>query len=180
MVGFGRSGTLFACEQAGVAPDFLCLSKGITGGFLPLSVVLATDSVYAAFYHDELARGFLHSHSYSGNPLACAAACAVLDTFRDEAVIASNRQKAARFDRLLEGLACHPKVNDFRRTGMIWAFEVETERPDFARWCFAMGLEQELLLRPIGRTIYFMPPYVIGEEDFALLAQRSLAIVENA
>ena len=91
MTGFGRTGTMFACEQAAIAPDFLCLSKGITGGYLPLSCVLTTDDVYEAFYDDDVARGFLHSHSYTGNALACRAALAVLDIFRDDDVIAANR-----------------------------------------------------------------------------------------
>jgi len=180
MVGYGRSGTLFACEQAAITPDFLCLSKGITGGFLPLSVVMTSDAVYGAFYDDELTRGFLHSHSYTGNPIACAAALAVLDIFRDDRVIAANRDRARRFDTLVQGLAQHPKVRDFRRTGMIWAFEVDSPRVDFARWCFAEALASELLLRPIANTVYFMPPYVIRDGEMALLAQRTMEIVEQA
>jgi len=180
MTGFGRTGTLFACEQAGIVPDLLCLSKGITGGYLPLSCVLATDAVYAAFYADEVARGFLHSHSYTGNALACRAALAVLDIFRDDGVIDANRARAARWSALAAPIGAHPKVRDFRQRGMIWAFEVETARADFARWCFAEGLARELLLRPIGRTVYFMPPYVVTDDEFALLAARTLEIVERA
>ena len=180
MTGFGRTGTMFACEAAGIAPDMVCLSKGITGGYLPLSCVLSTDAIYAAFYADEVERGFLHSHSYTGNPLACAAALAVLDIFRDDDVLATNRMKAERWTALAAPLAAHPKVHDFRNRGMIWAFEVATERPDFARWCFAQGLARELLLRPIGRTVYFMPPYVLNDDEFALLAGRTLEIVDAA
>jgi adenosylmethionine-8-amino-7-oxononanoate aminotransferase len=180
MTGFGRTGTLFACEQAGIAPDLLCLSKGVTGGYLPLSCVLVTEPVYAAFYADDVALGFLHSHSYTGNALACRAALAVLDIFRDDDVIAANRAKAARWDALAANLAAHPKVRDFRRCGMIWAFEVDTDRPDFARWCFGEALGRELLLRPLGRTVYFMPPYVLADAEFALLAERTRAIVDRA
>ncbi len=181
MTGFGRTGTLFAWEQAGAAaPDIICLSKGITGGYLPLSCVLTTDAVYAAFYADDVTRGFLHSHSYTGNALACRAALAVLDMFRDDDVIAANRVKAARWTALAAPLAAHPKVRHFRHCGMIWAFDVETPRPDFARWCFAEGLARGLLLRPIGRTAYFMPPYTLADEEFALLAARTLEIVEAA
>ena len=178
MTGFGRTGTLFACEQAGMAPDLLCLSKGITGGYLPLSCVLSTDAVFAAFYADDTARGFLHSHSYTGNALACRAALAVLDIFRDDDVLAANRIKAARWTALAAPLASHPKVRDFRQRGMIWAFEVETDRADFARWCFAEGLAREILLRPIGRTVYFMPPYVVTDDEFALLAARTSEILD--
>src|SRR5574340_450600 len=122
-VGFGRTGTMVACEQANVRPDFICLSKGITGGYLPLSAVLTTDAVYAAFYGDATARGFLHSHSYTGNPLACRAALAVLDLFEHDGVIAANRVKADEFSGILAEVAAHPRVRHFRHLGMIWAFE---------------------------------------------------------
>jgi adenosylmethionine---8-amino-7-oxononanoate aminotransferase len=180
MTGFGRTGTMFACEQAPIAPDFLCLSKGITGGYLPLSVVLTTDEVYAAFYDDDVARAFLHSHSYTGNALACRAALAVLDLFRDEDVIARNRDRAARLTALAQPLAAHAKVRNFRNLGMIWAFEVDSVRPDFPRWCFAQALDRELLLRPIGKTVYWMPPYVLDSEELTLLAERTLEIVTCA
>ncbi len=178
MTGFGRTGTLFACEQAGITPDFLCLSKGITGGYLPLSCVLSTDDVYAAFYDDDAARGFLHSHSYTGNALACRAALAVLDIFRDDDVIAANAAKAARFSAVAAPLAAHPRVRHFRHCGMIWAFDVDTDRPAFAPRFFAAALERELLLRPIDRTVYFMPPYVVDDAEFALLVDGTRAILD--
>jgi adenosylmethionine-8-amino-7-oxononanoate aminotransferase len=180
MTGFGRTGTLFACEQAGIAPDFLLLSKGITGGYLPLSCVLTTDDVYDAFYADDVARAFLHSHSHTGNALACRAALAVLDIFRDDDVIATNKARARDFARIASPLARHAKARDFRQLGMILAFEVQTARPDFARWCFAEGLEREVLLRPIGTTVYFMPPYVVTDAEFALLVEAVAAILEDA
>jgi adenosylmethionine-8-amino-7-oxononanoate aminotransferase len=180
MTGFGRTGTMFACEQAGIAPDFLCLSKGLTGGYLPLSVVLTTDEIYAAFYDDDVARGFLHSHSYTGNALACRAALAVLDLFRDENVIIANRARATTLSTLAQPLAAHPKVRDFRHLGMIWAFEVDSAREDFSSWCFTAALQRELLLRPIGRTIYWMPPYCLSDDEMALLAARTLDIVACA
>lgn len=179
MTGFGRTGTLFACEQAGIAPDLLCLSKGITGGYLPLSCVLSSDAVYAAFYDDDVARGFLHSHSYTGNPLACRAACAVLDLFEREQVIAANERKAARFFALAERLAHHRAVRDFRHLGMIWAFEVATPQAGFAQRAFALALAHGVVLRPIGRTVYFMPPYVIDDAEFALLVEAGVAIADS-
>ena len=181
MTGFGRTGTLFAWEQSGApAPDFLCLSKGITGGTLPLSCVLTSDDVFAAFYADDAARGFLHSHSYTGNPLACRAALAVLDLFAEDDVVAVNRAKAARWSALCAPLAAHAKVSGLRQRGMIVAFEVGTARTDFARWCFAEGLARGIMLRPIGNTVYFMPPYVVDDNAFALLVARTLEIVECA
>jgi adenosylmethionine-8-amino-7-oxononanoate aminotransferase len=177
-VGMGRTGTLFACEQAGIAPDFLLLSKGITGGYLPLSVVMTRDEIYQAFYADETARGFLHSHSYTGNPLACRAALATLDIFAQDDVLAANRNKTTCLNHMARPLSEHRAVRNWRNTGMIWAFEVASPHRDFAQRCFALALKNELLLRPVGNTIYFMPPYVIGEEEMQLLVTRTLDIVE--
>jgi len=178
MTGFGRTGTFFAHEQAGIAPDFLCLSKGITGGYLPLSAVMTRDAVYQAFYDDVTARGFLHSHSYTGNTLACRAALATLDIFEAERVIEANRGKSARISAAARPIAQHPRVKHFRNTGMIWAFEVETGDPQFSRQFYARALEQELLLRPLGNTVYFMPPYVIGDEEIELLAGRTARLLD--
>jgi len=168
-VGFGRTGTLFACEQAGVTPDFLCLSKGLTGGYLPLSVVLATDRVYQAFYDDSLERGFLHSHSYSGNPLACRAALAVLDILEEEKVLERNRNTAAILNRRAASLRSHRRVAHFRNTGMIWAFDVREAKPGFGQDFYRRALDAGVLLRPLGATVYWMPPYVIGEAEIDFL-----------
>ncbi len=180
MTGFGRTGSMFACEQAGVAPDFMCLSKGITGGYLPLSVVLTTDEVYAAFYADDVTRGFLHSHSYTGNALACRAALATLDIFEADRVIENNRAKTERFNELAQPLARHPRVRNFRNTGMIWAFEVSSNDSGFARDFHRHALAKELLLRPIGTTVYFMPPYVIEDAEMNLLITRTLECIDAA
>ncbi len=179
MTGFGRTGTMFACEQARIAPDLLCLSKGITGGYLPLSCVLSSDAVYEAFYDDDVARAFLHSHSYTGNPLACRAACAVLDIFEREGVIAANERKAADFLALAQPLAHHRHVRDFRHLGMIWAFEVETADRAFAARAFELAVARGVLLRPIGRTVYFLPPYVIGEAEFSELVACAMEIADR-
>ncbi len=176
-VGFGRTGSFFAHQQAGIRPDFLCLSKGISGGYLPLSVVLTTDEVYGAFYADELSRGFLHSHSYTGNPLACRAALATLDIFAEDGVVAANRRLAALINQRASVLAEQPRVKNFRNRGMIWAFEVDSTDPQFSRKVFAQALERGLLLRPIGRSLYFMPPYVIDEEEIGHLVAQTLAVI---
>ncbi|MBM3117247.1 adenosylmethionine--8-amino-7-oxononanoate transaminase [Jeongeupia naejangsanensis] len=179
-VGFGRSGSMFASQGAGVQPDLMCLSKGITGGFLPLACVLCSDTLYQAFYHDDVSRGFLHSHSYTGNPLACAAANAVLDIFETDDVIATNHAKAERWDALFVPLRAHPNVTHFRRTGMIWAFDVSDAGAGFAQRYFAAALEQRLLVRPIGNTVYFMPPYVMSDDEARLLADGALAALDAA
>ncbi|RFC32542.1 MAG: adenosylmethionine-8-amino-7-oxononanoate aminotransferase [Candidatus Nitrotoga sp. SPKER] len=187
-VGMGRTGTMFACEQAkksltqdsieeGISPDFLCLSKGLSGGYLPLSVVMTTDTIYQAFYADQVTRGFLHSHSYTGNPLACRAALATLEIFEQDDVIATNRNKTDYFNGIAQPLRDHPQVKNFRNTGMIWAFEVDSLHNDFAQRCFSLALEKELLLRPMGNTIYFMPPYIISETEMDMLVENTLAII---
>lgn len=190
-VGFGRTGSLFAHQQAvdalngqSVKPDFICLSKGLTGGVLPLSAVLTTDEVFEAFWHDQTAHGFLHSHSYTGNPLACRAALAVLDAFeaRDEQgldVLARNRQAAARMTELFQPLSAHPRVKDARHLGMIWAWDVQTDDPQFSARYHRAALAQGLLLRPIGRTLYFMPPYVLTPKEQAFLADGALRVLDE-
>jgi adenosylmethionine-8-amino-7-oxononanoate aminotransferase len=177
-VGFGRTGTLFACEQAGIRADFLCLSKGITGGYLPLSCVLTRDEIYAAFYADATARGFLHSHSYTGNPLACRAALAVLDIFESDQILARNRVKAARFNQLLAPLAAHPRVRHLRHLGMIWAFDVTDVDAGFSARFHQQALARGLFIRPIGNSVYFMPPYVIEEPEMRLMAEVALDLLQ--
>ncbi len=190
-VGFGRTGTMFAIEQApalpphppGIRPDFICLSKGLTGGYLPLSAVLTTDAVYAAFYGDATARGFLHSHSYTGNPLACRAALAVLDIFASDPVLADNRLKSSAMTKALAEVAAHKRVRHFRQRGMIWAFDVADTGPDFANRFHLAALALGVFIRPIGNTVYLMPPYAVTPDELNWLAaqvlqalQRSLAI----
>jgi adenosylmethionine-8-amino-7-oxononanoate aminotransferase len=178
MTGFGRTGSMFACEQAAIVPDLLCLSTGITGGYLPLSCVLSTDDVFAAFYDDDVTRGFLHSHSYTGNALACRAALAVLDIFRDDDVIATNREKARRWRAMAQPLSSHPRVRGFRQCGMIVAFDVDGVDERFPRTFAAQALRRELVLRPIGRTVYFMPPYTLTDDEFGLLVDRTVDAID--
>ncbi|MFC4277703.1 adenosylmethionine--8-amino-7-oxononanoate transaminase [Achromobacter aloeverae] len=182
-VGFGRTGTFFAHEQAGIRPDFLCLSKGISGGYLPLSVVLSTDAIHDAFYADEIARGFLHSHSYTGNPLACRAALATLDLFVRTDAIARNRVRFDALERALGNLASHPDVAHLRRRGAILAFDVaERGRPGqggFAQRYARHALAAGALLRPIGRTVYLMPPYILDDEQIVQLASATIAALEK-
>jgi adenosylmethionine-8-amino-7-oxononanoate aminotransferase len=204
--GFGRTGTLFACEQAcpepsrragpepgrsaGVAPDFMCLSKGLTGGTLPLSAVLTTQHVYDAFYAEYASgKAFLHSHSYTGNPLACSAALATLAIFRDEPVLERNRMLAAHLASRLAPLRDHPNVADVRQTGMIAA--VELVRTKAGRIPFPAGerrglrvylhgLAHGVLLRPLGDIVYFMPPYVVTPEQIDLLVDVAVAGIDQA
>ncbi len=182
-VGCGRTGTFFACEQATIWPDFLCLSKGISGGYLPLSLVMTRDDIYRAFYDADVTRGFLHSHSYTGNPLACSAALATLVIFEEDDVLAVNRDKATRLTAALAPLADDARVSHFRQRGMIWAFDAVIDDADaaasFSRRFFTAALEQELLLRPIGRTVYLMPPYILADDEIDLLAERTRRVFEQ-
>ena len=178
-VGCGRTGSFFACEQAGIWPDFLCLSKGISGGYLPLSLVMTTDLVYQTFYHADIRRGFLHSHSYTGNPLACRAALATLDIFCQDQVVAANQVTSAKITAALAPLAQHERLRHFRNRGMIWAFDAIDPEPGFSARFFTAALKQELLLRPIGNTVYLMPPYIVNDEEIALLGQRILSVFEQ-
>ncbi|MDY0307451.1 MAG: adenosylmethionine--8-amino-7-oxononanoate transaminase [Desulfovibrionaceae bacterium] len=184
--GFGRTGTLFACEQAGISPDLMCVSKGVTGGFLPLSAVLATDEIYAAFYADWAERkAFLHSHSYTGNPLACAAALETLNIFRDEDVLVRNRPKAALLAELVrERFGGHPNVGEVRSLGFVTAVELVADRATKAPLPAAnrtglhisrAGLKRGLLWRNLGDILYFMPPYVITEEEIDRLTRDARA-----
>jgi adenosylmethionine-8-amino-7-oxononanoate aminotransferase len=138
---------------------------------------MTTDTIYHSFYDDRLARGFLHSHSYTGNPLACRAALATLEIFEQDNVIATNRGRATYLNQVSQPLRDHPQVKNFRNTGMIWAFEVSSPHDDFALRCFQLALDRGLLLRPMGKTIYFMPPYVINEAEMDALAEHTLAVV---
>jgi adenosylmethionine-8-amino-7-oxononanoate aminotransferase len=189
-VGFGRTGTLFACEQARIRPDFVCLSKGLTSGYLPLSAVVTTEDIYGAFY-DEYVKlnAFLHSHSFTGNPLACAAAVATLKIFADEPVLERNRALAQHMSQLTRDLQEHPHVAEVRQRGMILAIEMirdKAQRLPYP-WQERRGLTvyrhalcRGLLLRPIGNVIYFMPPYVVSPEEIELMVQVAREGIELA
>ncbi len=186
-VGFGRTGTMFAsysgcdqactltscCKKTDCRPDFICLSKGITGGYLPLSAVLTRDEIYQAFYDDSNVRGFLHSHSYTGNPLACSAALATLAIFESDDVLKKNTEKAVYLNHKLQTLQHFP-IKHLRHQGMIWAFDVKTTQPHFSRDCYAEALKQGLLIRPIGSTVYFMPPYTITESEIDFMVNATV------
>ena len=174
-VGFGRTGTMFACEQAAIRPDFMCLSKGLTGGYLPLSAVLTTDPVYSAFY-DEYVKlnAFLHSHSFTGNPLACVAALATLSIFKEDDILNNNRALAAHLGARARELQDHPNVAEVRQTGMIAAVEIVRDKKSREPYdwrerrglkIYRHALERGVLLRPVGNVVYFMPPYVITPEE---------------
>ena len=137
--------------------------------------MLCTDAIYQAFWHDETRRGFLHSHSYTGNPLACRAALATLDIFDTHDVLGANRRLSAHITQRLRAIALHPRIRNFRHRGMIWAADVDTDLADFNRRFFAQALQRGLLMRPIGNTIYLMPPYVLTTTEADWMADQVLA-----
>jgi adenosylmethionine-8-amino-7-oxononanoate aminotransferase len=168
-VGCGRSGTFFACEHAGIWPDFLTLSKGISGGYLPLSLSMTTDKIYRTFYGDQTQQGFLHSHSYTGNPLACAAALACLDIFETESVLEKNIERSNDLAKSFAWAKEDTRIAHWRQQGMILAFDIKTEALKnpitFSREMFSSSLKEGLLIRPIANTIYVMPPYILSCEE---------------
>lgn len=187
--GFGRTGTFFACEQAVIQPDLLCLSKGLTGGFLPLAAVLATQVLYDGFLDERRERAFLHSHSYTGNPLACAAGLASLAIFDSDAVLDRNRHAAQHMSKLAEGIARLRNVADVRQTGMIVAFELcangDRATPfDPAQRvglkAYRAALQRGVVLRPLGDVLYWMPPYCLNDADRQLLADVTAAAMLEA
>ncbi len=178
-VGFGRTGSFFAHQQAHIQPDFLCLSKGLTGGTMALSTVLSTDEIFNSFLDEKAERAFLHSHSYTGNPLACRAALATLEIFDQQNWLATNQQTAQHLNTLLAPLIEHPYVQQTRHLGMIWAFDISTSDPHFPHHYHQAALNQGLMLRPIGNTLYFMPPYIITPDDCQHLAHGALAALNQ-
>ncbi len=187
--GFGRTGTLFACEQAGVQPDFMCVSKGLTGGFLPLAAVLTTQSVYEGFLDDSRERAFLHSHSYTGNPLACAAALASLDIFDRDTVIQRNQATSVSMGTRASHIARLPHVADARQLGMVCAFELTRDGDKTTPFdpalrvglrAYRAALERGVILRPLGDTLYWMPPYCVDEAALDLLADATRHAIEEA
>lgn len=179
-VGFGRTGTLFACEQADISPDFMCVSKGLTAGFLPLSAMLTRESIFQAFYDDyEKLTAFLHSHSYTGYATGCAVAKATLDIFQSEPVIENNKVLAQHMAQATAHFADHPNVAEVRQTGMILAAEMVQDKASRTPYdwkerrgmrVYEHALSHGALLRPLGNIVYFMPPYVITPEEIDKLA----------
>ena len=168
-VGCGRSGKFFACEHAGIWPDFLTLSKGISGGYLPLSLCMTTNTIYRAFYNDKTQQGFLHSHSYTGNPLACAAALTCLNIFETENVLEKNKFRSQDLANAFAWAKADSRIEHWRQQGMILAFDLKKESiqniSSFPREMFAKGLQEGVLIRPISNTIYVMPPYILSSEE---------------
>lgn len=189
-VGFGRTGKMFACEHANVSPDIMCLSKGITAGYMPLSLVLVTDEIYDAFYSDytEL-KAFMHSHSYTGNTMACAVACEVLNIFEQENILEDNLQKSKLLNDMIKAAADdHPYIGEFRQLGMVGALELVEDKKSKKgfEWqkrvgynIYKIALEKGVLLRPLGNVIYFMPPYIVEEKDIALMVNAAFESINE-
>ena len=168
-VGCGRSGKFFACEHAGIWPDFLTLSKGISGGYLPLSLSMTTDTIYQTFYADQTQQGFLHSHSYTGNPLACAAALACLNIFETESVLEKNLERSKDLTKAFAWAKEDTRIQHWRQQGMILAFDIKPKSlkspNSFSREMFSASLKEGVLIRPISNTIYVMPPYILSAKE---------------
>jgi len=182
MAGFGRTGTMFAVEQAGITPDYIVLSKGLTGGYLPLSVVLTTDEVYSAFYCDyKLYKAFLHSHSYTGNALACAAANATLDLFESENIIIKNQETSKYIASKLQKFESLENVLSVRQCGMVAAVELKGYDPSerIGLKVYQYGLDHGVLLRPLGHIVYFMPPYIITKDEIDVMMDTAFDAISR-
>ena len=176
LTGFGRTGRMFACEHASVTPDIICLSKGLTAGYLPMGVTAATESVYEAFLSEDRQKTFFHGHSYTANPLACAVGIASLDIFRDENVLGRIARLEEQLREGFELLRDLPRVGDVRVIGGVGVVELTSKLasyqgggyfdpvgPELAR----AFLDRNILIRPLGNVVYFMPPYVISDQETA-------------
>ena len=172
-VGFGRTGKMFAHQYEKIIPDFVCLSKGLTGGYLPLSVTLTNDTIYSAFYSDKFADAFLHSHSYTGNPLACSAALGTLSIFETQNVFKDNKKTADLINKFMQDYKNLP-IKNLRHIGMIWAFEID-QKIDIDKFV-DYSISKGVLIRPINNTVYFMPPYCITEKE----AQHMVKVTSDA
>lgn len=181
LTGFGRTGKMFACEHAGIAPDIVCLSKGLTGGYLPLGVTATTSSIYDAFLSADRSKTFFHGHSYTANPLACAVALASLDLFREEPVL----DRVLRLERQLrDGFEPLRTMGDVRVIGGVGAVELASDKPGYLDGIgprlAAAFLERGLLLRPLGNVVYFMPPYCITESETAWALEQIAMVLRSS
>lgn len=182
-MGFGRTGKMFACEHAGITPDIMCLAKGLSSGYYPIALVCITTDIFNAFYADyKEGKSFLHSHTYSGNPLGCRIAVEVLKIFKEENILAMVQEKGAylqaKMEELFEG---KDYVKSYRRIGMIGAIEIH-EIPGqerVGRKIAALALEKGVLIRPIGNIVYFMPPYIITKEEINTMLQVCKESIEE-
>ena len=174
--GFGRTGKLFACDHAGITPDILCMSKGLTGGYLPMAITVTTQEIYDAFYDDyNKGKAFMHSHTYSGNPLACSAALAVQDILEEEQILEHAAQRADYLhEQLMNALGDHPNVGEIRHIGLINGIELVADRKTKTPFpsedrvgyqIYKRALQEGVIFRPLGDVIYFNPPLIIKEEE---------------
>ena len=174
MTGFGRTGRMFAHEHAGITPDIVCLSKGITGGFLPFAATVTNNSVYEAFLSDDSARTFFHGHSYTGNPLGCAVALESLRLFEDEGTLARANAIGARIAAHIEPLRELPQVKELRGLGAIQVVELAQDGgylSDVGPRLREAAWQRGVLLRPLGNTLYAMPPACTDEAQADRIAE---------
>jgi adenosylmethionine-8-amino-7-oxononanoate aminotransferase len=188
LTGFGRTGRMFACEHASVSPDIMCLSKGLTGGYMPLGATMTTEAVYGAFLSEDRTRTFFHGHSFTANPLACAVAIASLKLFREEGVLARIASLEGWLRDGLEPLHALPVVGEVRVIGGVGILELVSDKlsksaggylDDIGPKLTAAFLERGLLLRPLGNILYFMPPYVITESETKWVIQQIAAVLRE-
>ena len=189
-MGFGRTGEMFACNHAQISPDFMCLSKGISAGYMPMSVVMTTDEIYDQFYGDYKERkSFIHSHTYSGNAMGCAIALENLKIFEEDNIIKNNKEKGRLIRKLtLEKAEGLNHVGEVRSIGMITAIEIVKDKESKVSYPWEMrvgyeiykiALKKGLVLRPIGNVLYFIPPYIINKEEIEFMVNTCFESIED-
>ncbi len=189
-VGFGRTGNMFACEHASISPDIMCLSKGLTAGYMPLSLTLCTDKIYQAFYSDySKMKAFMHSHSYTGNPLACRIACESLKIFKEDKILQNNMAKSKMIGAVTKKFADRVKqIGEIRQLGMVLAIELvkdNTTKEPFplseriGYKIYKRALKKGVLIRPLGNVIYFIPPYIINDEEITFMVENAFQSIEE-
>lgn len=188
--GFGRTGKMFACDHAGITPDIMCISKGLTGGYMPMAITITTDEIYRAFYADySEGRAFMHSHTYSGNPLGCSAALAVMNIFKTEPILDNAARRAAYLTkRLNKRLGGHKNVGEIRHIGLIHAIELVADKASKAGFdpslrtgyqIYKEALKDGLILRPLGDVLYFNPPLIIHEAEIDSAVEKCACALEK-
>ena len=189
-VGFGRTGKMFACEHADISPDMICLSKGITGGYMPMALVVTTQRVYEAFYAEyQEGKAFMHSHTYSGNALGCRAAVAVLDIFEEQKILEKVQKNAVIFnEKIKKAFESHSHVGEIRGIGLINAIELVEDKVNKKGFdshlrvgyeIYKIAVSQGLLLRPLGNILYFNPPLTITEAEMDYMINRARISIDK-
>jgi len=187
--GFGRTGKMFACEHAGISPDFMCISKGVTSGYMPLGVTMTTEEIYKAFYDDyENMKTFFHGHTFTANPISCSAAIASLDLFEEENTLANVANIEKNMAEFLDGVKDNKYVGNVRNIGTVGVIELVSDKEKKTPFgaeeriglkIYKEGLKNNLLLRPLGNIIYLFLPLVVNQPDLDEIFSKTRKVLDS-